>query len=139
MAKLPGAATRIKTTTGVGAAEGVAGAAGRRVDIWFAGGAGQNVAAHEFGHMLGLKDEYAVDPNKDKSGNPKQGVVDGTGGAPGTPSTMNDRSVAAGLGQSVFENNDNMMSLGSTVKAPHMTAFMEALRAVTGMDDWKMK
>jgi hypothetical protein len=132
-AKLPGAATRIKTTTGVGSSEGTAGAAGRRVDIYFAGGVGQNTAAHEFGHMLGLDDQYAVDPAGAK------GVVAGTGGAVGTPNADDARVKAMGMGNSVYENNDNMMSLGSTVKAPHYVTFMEALRGVTSMTEWKMK
>jgi outer membrane protein OmpA-like peptidoglycan-associated protein len=132
IAKLPGAATRVKTTKGVGASEGEAGARGRRVDVWFAGGQGQNTAAHEFGHMLGLDDEYAVDPKG------KKGVISGTGGAVGTPNADDARTKAVGMGNSVYENNDSLMSLGSTVKAPAYVSFMEALRNVTSMNDWKM-
>ncbi len=127
------ATARIQTQTGTGSAGEGATASSRRVDIVFAGGQGQNVAAHEFGHMLGLDDQYAIDPAG------TQGVVAGTGGAVGTGNADDARSVAAGTGRSIYENNDNMMSLGSTVRSPHYVTMMEALRSVTGSTEWKMK
>lgn len=140
---LVNAATRISVTAGVynvenflagiGVGAAPTGANSRRVDINFAGGAGQNTAAHEFGHMLGLDDQYAVDPAG------VQGVVGGTGGAVGTPTGDDPRTIAAGLGRSTYENNDNLMSLGSTIRAPHYLTFMEALRSVTGSAEWRMK
>ena len=129
-ATLSNAATRIATTTGEGSAEGLSGAAGRRVDIRFAGGGSQNTAVHEFGHMIGLRDEYAVDPG---------GVVRGTGGTTGTATGHDTASQAAGLGRSIAENNDNIMSLGGTIRSPHMVTFMEALRSVTGSNEWRLK
>lgn len=127
------AAARIQTTSGTGSTGETDAASSRRVDIVFAGGFGQNVAAHEFGHMLGLDDQYAVDPAG------VQGVVAGTGGAVGTGNADDARSVAVGTGRSIYENNDNMMSLGSTVRSPHYVTLMEALRTVTGSTEWKMK
>ena len=130
---LANAAARIKTTTGTGSTGESAAASSRRVDIVMAGGAGQNTAAHEFGHMLGLQDEYASDPTR------AQGVVFGTGQPVGTVHPQDARSAAAGLGNSVYENNDNLMSLGSTIRSPQYVTFMEALRAVTGSNEWRLK
>jgi outer membrane protein OmpA-like peptidoglycan-associated protein len=127
---LSNAATRIRTTSGVGSAEGGTDAAARRVDINFAGGGRQNVAAHEFGHMLGMRDEYAVDPG---------GVVGGSAGTTGTATDQDTAVQATDLGRSIKENNDNIMSLGGTVRAPHMVMFMEALRNVTGSNEWRLK
>ncbi len=127
---LSNAATRIRTTTGVGSADGGTDAAARRVDINFAGGGRQNVAAHEFGHMLGMRDEYAVDPG---------GVIGGSPGTTGTATGQDTSVQATGLGRSIKENNDNIMSLGGTVRAPHMVTFMEAVRKVTGSNEWRLK
>ncbi len=127
---LSNAATRIATTTGVGSAEGGTNAAARRVDVNFAGGGQQNVAAHEFGHMLGMRDEYAVDPG---------GVISGSAGTTGTATDQDPSVQATGLGRSIKENNDNIMSLGGTVRAPHMVSFMEALRTVSGSNEWRLK
>jgi outer membrane protein OmpA-like peptidoglycan-associated protein len=130
---LANAAARIKTTAGTGSTGETAAAASRRVDIVMAGGAGQNQAAHEFGHMLGLMDEYASDPTG------AQGKVFGTGQPVGTVHPQDARSTGAGLGNSVYENNDNLMSLGSTIRSPQYVTFMEALRAVTGSNEWRLK
>jgi outer membrane protein OmpA-like peptidoglycan-associated protein len=130
---LANAAARIKTTTGTGSTGESRAATSRRVDIVMAGGAGQNTAAHEFGHMLGLQDEYASDPTR------TQGVVFGTGQPVGTVHPQDARSTAAGLGNSVYENNDNLMSLGSTIRSPQYVTFMEALRTVTGSNEWRLK
>lgn len=127
---LSNAATRIGTTSGVGSAEGGTGASARRVDINFAGAGQQNVAAHEFGHMLGMRDEYAVDPG---------GVIAGSAGTTGTATDQDPSVSATGLGHSIKENNDNIMSLGGTIRAPHMVMFMEALRNVTGSNEWRLK
>lgn len=130
---LVNATARIKTTSGVGSTGGGTDARSRRVDIRFAGGGGQNTAAHEFGHMLGLDDQYAVDPAG------VQGVVAGTGGAVGTATGDDARTTAAGLGNSTYENNDNLMSLGNTIRSPHYLTLKEALHTVTGSTEWKMK
>ena len=130
---LVNAAARVKTTTGAGSAGEGATADSRRVDLVFAGGKGQNVAAHEFGHMLGLQDEYASDPTG------VQGKIFGTGQPVGTVHPQDARSTAAGVGNSVYENNDNLMSVGNTIRSPQYVTFMEALRTVTGSTEWKLK
>lgn len=130
---LVNAAARVKTTIGSGSTGESGAASSRRVDIVMGGGAGQNQAAHEFGHMLGLQDEYASDPTG------AQGKVFGTGQPVGTVHPQDARSTAAGLGNSVYENNDNLMSLGSTIRSPQYVTFMEALRAVTGSSEWRLK
>jgi len=43
-----------------------------------------------------------------------------------------------GLGGAVYENNDNIMSLGSTVRPQHYATFMQALREVSGINDWQI-
>jgi hypothetical protein len=83
--------------------------------------------------MLGLLDEYASDPTR------TQGVIGGTGQPVGTVHPQDARSTAAGLGNSVYENNDNLMSLGSTIRSPQYVTFMEALRTVTGSNEWRLK
>jgi outer membrane protein OmpA-like peptidoglycan-associated protein len=127
-ATLSNAATRIATTTGRGSEAGETSDEGRRVDINFAGGGSQNVAVHEFGHMIGLRDEYAVDAG---------GVISGTGRTTGAASGHSAASEAGGLGASIAENNDNVMSLGRVVRSPHMATFMEALRSVTSSTEWR--
>ena len=90
--------------------------------------------------MLGLKDQYVVDPNKRPgTTQPVQGVVGGTGGAVGTATTDDARTTAAGLGNSTYENNDNLMSLGNTIRAPQYLTFKEALHTVSGSTEWKVK
>jgi hypothetical protein len=96
----------------------------------FAGGGQQNTAVHEFGHMLGMRDEYAVDPG---------GVIGGAAGTTGTATDQDPSVSATGLGRSIKENNDNIMSLGNTMRPPHMVMFMEALRNVTSLNDWRIK
>lgn len=130
---LVNATARVKTTTGVGSAGGGKDARSRRVDIRIAGGGGQNIAAHEFGHMLGLDDQYVSDPTN------TQGVVFGSGGAVGTGTGDDARTGTAGLGRSIYENNENLMSLGSTIKSPHYLTLKEALHTVTASTEWKMK
>jgi outer membrane protein OmpA-like peptidoglycan-associated protein len=145
---LRNATTRIGAIVGVGAGGAGEGAEWRRVTIVVGSGQGQNIAAHEFGHMLGLGDEYASTPKRDKSGKivkdtegneVTRGLISGTGGDVGTPTAHNKLAGEMGLGGSVHENNDNIMSLGSTVRPQHYATFMLALHNVTGINDWKVK
>lgn len=97
----------------------------RRVDIVVGSGESQAVAAHEFGHMIGLGDEYATTPG---------GLISGTGNAPGTAVAHNDVNNRVGDQQidgAVAENNDNIMSLGNTVRPQHYSTFHNALEIVT--------
>ena len=147
---LRNAATRIDIISGIGAAGAGEEAEWRRVDIVVGTGQGQNIAAHEFGHMLGLDDEYASTPKRDASGaivhdtTPEhnevtRGLVSGTGGDVGTTTGHNQLATDMGLGGSVHENNDNIMSLGSTIRPQHYAPFMSALHTVTGVNDWRVK
>ena len=145
---LRNAATRISGIAGVGAGGAGEEADWRKVDIVVGSGQGQNIAAHEFGHMLGLSDEYASTPKRDaagnvvtdKKGNPiSRGLVSGTGDDVGTKTGHDALATSMGLGGSVNENNDNIMSLGSTIRPQHYATFMEALHTITGVNDWKVK
>ena len=141
--KLANAATRIQPVTGMGLT------GSDEVKIIVAGGPDQNVAAHEFGHLIGLGDEYATTPKRNRRGEPKtdglgkhisRGLVSGTGGQEvGEPTKHDKLSQEMGLGHSVAENNGNIMSLGSTVQPQDYATFMQALREVTNMNEWKLK
>ena len=77
---------------------------------------------------------------KDKEGNEiTRGLISGTGGDVGTTTGHDKLAGEMGLGGSVHENNDNIMSLGSTVRPQHYATFMLALHNVTGVNDWKVK
>jgi|GEM_PF-1466727 len=145
---LRNATARIQSTTGVGSTGADASADSRRVDIDVAGGQSQNIAGHEFGHMIGLDDEYATTPQRDAAGNPvtdangdtiTRGLINGTGGDVGDPTATNGPAVAQGMPGSVSENTDNIMSLGSTVRPQHYTTFMQAIRTLTSSAEWRVK
>jgi outer membrane protein OmpA-like peptidoglycan-associated protein len=145
---LRNAASRIDVIAGIGATSAGEEAQFRRVDIVVGTGQGQNIAAHEFGHMLGLDDEYASTPKRNAAGNPitdangdeiTRGLISGTGGEVGTTTGHNQLAADMGLGGSVHENNDNIMSLGSTIRPQHYATFMQALHSVTGINDWRVK
>jgi hypothetical protein len=95
---------------------------GDKLDLVVGGGAQQVVAAHEAGHMFGLGDEYT---------NP----FGGTGAAPGSAvdGTLGPNQ---GLPGAVSENNDSIMSVGNAVKPQHYATFLEALKHVSGMQEW---
>jgi outer membrane protein OmpA-like peptidoglycan-associated protein len=107
----------------------------RRVDIIVGSGESQVVAAHEFGHMIGLDDEY-VSTNATLPGGQRAGLITGTGNPPGTPVAHNDvnnnRLGDEQIDGAVAENNDNIMSLGNTVRPQHYSTFHNALQIVTG-------
>jgi hypothetical protein len=144
---LENVAWRIHSTT----SEGTAGASEsdywQRVDVVFAGGEGQNVAAHEFGHMIGLGDEYASTPERDALGNivtdaegdaVTRGLISGTGGDVGEATEHDQLGRDMGVGGSVYENDNSMMSLGSTIRPQHYATFMKALHEVTNITDWQL-
>lgn len=107
------AATRCKLTV-----------VGSGVDGTVKMGAGvqQIVAAHEAGHMFGLGDEYTA-------------PFSGTGGDLGDP-VDGDLGKKQGLPGAVAENTDTIMSVGQAVKPQHYATFLEALKHVTGMQEW---
>lgn len=144
---LRNAAIRIKTATGVGSTGATKDKSWQRVDLVIGGGLQQNVALHEFGHMIGLGDEYASTPKKDAHGNivrdaegnqVTRGLISGTGGDVGDKSEHHALSNKMGTGNSVFENNENLMSMGNTIKKQHYATFMEALHTVTKSNKWKV-
>ncbi len=107
----------------------------RRVDLIADGGAAQVVIAHEFGHAFGLGDEYANDPGANLGGTPQPS---GTR-ASHDPQTKAMQG-ASGLPQTgaVYENNDNIMSLGSVVQPQHYSTFHAALTTITSMPEWAL-
>jgi outer membrane protein OmpA-like peptidoglycan-associated protein len=123
----------IDRTTSV--AEGAEGAtedeSWRRVEIIVGTGEAQNTAAHEFGHMIGLGDEYS---------SPAAGFAPGAGTpvAVGDPAAHNALAQAMGGGVTgaVAENTDSIMSVGNTVRPQHYATFHKALEQVTG-EDWE--
>ena len=98
----------------------------QRVDIRIGDGRAQVTMAHETGHMFGLDDEYASPPGGISPGA-------GTPGQIGTPVAHGPLSGAMGGGvqTAVFENNDNIMSVGNVVRPQHYATFLEGLNLVT--------
>jgi len=101
----------------------------RRVDLIVGDGRSQAVAAHEFGHVVGLLDEYAINPG---------GSISGTGNPTGTIVGHNAMAQAIGAGGAIAENNDGIMSLGNVVRPQHYATFGWALAQVTGVDEWQV-
>jgi outer membrane protein OmpA-like peptidoglycan-associated protein len=118
------ASTRI-TVEAVGDQGATADPSFQRVDIRVGDGRPQVTMAHETGHMFGLDDEYASPPG---------GIAPGAG-TPGTIGTRtahgNLPAMGGGVQPAVFENNDNIMSVGNVVRPQHYVTFLEALNAVT--------
>jgi outer membrane protein OmpA-like peptidoglycan-associated protein len=110
------------STKGVGAEGAGSGQQWRRADIQVGEGGRQQTMLHETGHMFGLGDEYVV-----------QGFIrGGTGGVTGQPVAHSALSTAMGGGVqgAVYENNENIMSLGNAIHPQHYSTFLEALNQV---------
>ncbi|MBI5876485.1 MAG: OmpA family protein [Chloroflexi bacterium] len=111
--------------SGVGAEGATAADEWRRVDIQVGSGQAQVTMIHETGHMFGLGDEYA---------SPAGGFAPGAGtpGTIGQPAQHGALASAMGGGVqgAVYENNDNIMSVGNVVRPQHYATFLEALNAV---------
>lgn len=101
----------------------------QRVDLVVGSGQGQLVAAHEFGHVFGLKDEYAINAG---------GNITGTGNPTGTIVGHDAMAKAVGAPGAIAENNDNIMSLGNNVQPQHYATFGWALQQVTGVPEWQV-
>lgn len=93
----------------------------RRVDIQVErqGRGGQNVFAHELGHVFGLGDEYVE-------------VGSGYNRPAGSAATHNQLAIDAGVaGGAVVGDDTRMMSTGNVVGAAHYSTFADALNQLT--------
>ena len=98
-----------------------------RVDVSIAGHQARQGAAHEFGHMLGLGDEY--------------GYTDIPGARPGDPAPRRDyvRMVKEQTGYDLRRTSDeSMMSKGATIRPWHYAPFLEALKRIAGTT-WRLR
>jgi hypothetical protein len=112
------------TATSTGDAGATADPAWRRAEIQIGDGRAQTTMIHETGHMLGLGDEYA---------SPAGGFAPGAGtpGTIGQPVAHNAlQGASSGVDGAVYENNDNIMSVGNVVRPQHYSTFLEALNSV---------
>lgn len=99
----------------------------RRVDIMVTreGRGGQNVFAHELGHVFGLGDEYAETAN-------------GYNRPTGSQASHHQLAIDAGVSGGALVADDNrMMSTGNEVGAAHYSTFADALRQLTSKP-WKV-
>jgi len=101
----------------------------QRVDIVVGGGAPQVAGLHEFGHALGLDDEYADSA---------------TASAPATVADHDawvrkmTRADGTHLPGAVRERNGGVMSSGNEVRPQHYAVFHHALEAITGRTPWSL-
>ena len=117
------------TEQGVGADGAGPGPEWCKADIKVGSGEGQKTMAHETGHMLGLGDEYVV-----------QGFIGGgTGGVTGQPADHDAiaKAMGGGVQGAVYENNDNIMSLGNAVRPQHYSTFMEAMNLIAAPEQFQ--
>lgn len=127
---LTGSANRT-TDVGVGSSGADEDPSWRRVDIQVGSGEAQNTAAHEFGHIIGLGDEYA---------SPATGFYPGAGtpvpiGNPATHDALAQK-MGGGVRGAVAENSDSIMSVGNSVRPQHYATFFDALQKTTG-EQWE--
>ena len=89
------------------------------------------VVAHEFGHMLGLGDEYKdvwKDPSKAPEASHSRLVYEEFGyGVPRLDETRTDRF------------RGSIMSSGGKVLPEHGVVFLEAMRQITGIQEWHLR
>jgi hypothetical protein len=83
-------------------------------------GKAQTVVAHESGHMFGLDDEYT-----------------GKGAyAPGKSTEHSKLAASEGMAGAMHAKSDSIMSEGAKVRPQHYTTFLDALKLVSGMNEW---
>ncbi len=100
----------------------------RRVDITVGTfESDQRTVVHEFGHMLGLDDEY---PTADPKLATDPAGVRPVGGAPTHAALV--QSLMPGQQPVVAHHSENVMSNGELVRPHHYVTFLEALGTMTG-------
>jgi hypothetical protein len=98
----------------------LAGGEGDLTDLIVGSGAPQTVVAHESGHMFGLDDEYT-----------------GSGAyAAGKTTEHTDFAAKAGERGVLHAKSDSIMSEGSIVRRQHYVTFLDALKVVSGIEEW---
>jgi hypothetical protein len=98
----------------------LAGGVGDTTDIIIGGGAAQTVVAHESGHMFGLDDEYT-----------------GSGAyAPGRKTEHTALAAKYGEKGVMHAKSDSIMSEGTVVRRQHYVTFLDALKVVSGIEEW---
>ncbi len=112
------------------------------VDLTVGDGRAQDVAAHEFGHVLGLADHYdnaGVDDDGDGVAD-RGGTISGSGAPAGTATGHDDLARQIGVtGGAVHENNDGLMSLGANVEASNYSTIGWALQSLTRIPEWRIQ
>lgn len=105
----------------------------RRVDIEVvqSGRGGQNVLAHEFGHVFGLGDQYV----EVGSGYNRPSTASDPTSLADHDQLAKDAGVATGA---PVANDSRMMSTGNDVQAEHYSTFADALKQLTGKQ-WIIK
>lgn len=131
---LQGAVRRV-TAVGSGAEGATEADEWRRVDIVVGSGEAQNTAAHEFGHMIGLGDEYAAPAGGFAPADPANPGSDIAIGANADHDAM-AQAMGGGVQGAVGENTDSIMSVGNTVRPQHYATFHHALQEVTS-ESWE--
>jgi hypothetical protein len=98
----------------------LAGGEGDVADLVVGGGAAQTVVAHESGHMFGLDDEYTGS------------------GAYAAGKKTEHTAFAAKVGEKgvLHAKSDSIMSEGSVVRRQHYVTFLDALKVVSGIEEW---
>ncbi|MCA9922386.1 MAG: OmpA family protein [Anaerolineales bacterium] len=92
----------------------------------------QNVAAHEFGHMIGLGDEYTdIDPKEDMRRFP--------GDEPDHYEEVEKAISVEAANETLTVDSDSIMSAGNLVKPAHYIHFLQAIRDLTGNPKWQIE
>lgn len=99
----------------------------RRVDLLVDGGQRQIGALHEWGHALGLADEYQVTDTNIGDSAFHDAMVKAMSNASG-----------AALPGAIREHNGGIMSLGNEVRPQHYATFHNALTSITTQSPWSL-
>jgi hypothetical protein len=83
-------------------------------------GSRQITAVHESGHMFGLDDEYTGEDAY----------------SPGLKTEHTDLAAKAGETGIIHGQSDAIMSHGATIRRQHYVTFLDALKVVSGMEEW---